>query len=70
MSKKAIKSMIRPNNYLGNNFKKGECCFCHNIYNNYGNNALPVKDARCCDKCNGEIVIPFRLGCFAIKKFS
>ena len=26
-----------------------------------GNNAQPVKDGRCCDKCNKEIVIPTRI---------
>jgi len=26
-----------------------------------GNNADPVNDGRCCDKCNWEVVIPKRL---------
>jgi len=26
-----------------------------------GHNALPVKEGRCCDKCNQEKVIPARL---------
>jgi hypothetical protein len=27
----------------------------------YGNNADPVSEGRCCDRCNGEIVIPARV---------
>jgi hypothetical protein len=26
-----------------------------------GNNAQPVKDGRCCDQCNTEIVLPARI---------
>ena len=27
----------------------------------HGNNAQPVNDGRCCDKCNWETVIPARI---------
>ena len=47
------------------------CCICGNlvevkmhegkVYWNQGENALPVKDGRCCLKCNWEIVVPARL---------
>lgn len=37
------------------------CCICHEpIINGYGNNAQPVMDGTCCDKCNIERVIPMR----------
>ena len=44
-------------------YDKGTCCLCGNEYDNFGNNAQPVKDGRCCDACNWEKVIPARLGC-------
>ena len=47
-----------------------ECCICENeiekkyhngkMYWDSGNNAQPVKDGRCCDRCNTKIVIPVR----------
>tara|TARA_R100000081_G_C4636973_1_gene75930 strand:- start:210 stop:407 length:198 start_codon:yes stop_codon:yes gene_type:complete len=27
----------------------------------HGNNAQPINDGRCCDKCNWEVVIPARI---------
>jgi len=49
------------------------CCICNNsveektddngvIYWNQGENAMPVAEGRCCDKCNWDVVIPARLG--------
>lgn len=38
-----------------------KCCFCKKDAGEYGNNANPIMDARCCDACNEEKVIPFRL---------
>jgi hypothetical protein len=32
------------------------------VYWDQGNNAEPVNDGRCCDKCNMTVVIPARLG--------
>jgi len=37
------------------------CNICKENYIGYGNNAQPVSDGRCCDKCNFSIVIPARL---------
>lgn len=39
----------------------GNCSICGNQYKRYGNNALPINDGRCCDKCNNDIVIPERI---------
>lgn len=36
------------------------CSICGKNYEGYGNNAQPVNDGRCCDECNGTIVIPRR----------
>ena len=46
-----------------------KCCICKKEIEvkgtwNKGNNANPVKDGRCCDKCDNEIVIPFRIKSF------
>ena len=38
-----------------------ECCICHEHFSGYGNNANPVVDGICCDKCNAQVVIPCRL---------
>lgn len=44
-----------------------KCCICGNEIpvTSYGwsegNNAQPVKDGRCCDKCNDEVVMPARI---------
>jgi hypothetical protein len=32
------------------------------VYWDQGNNAEPINDGRCCDKCNMTVVIPARLG--------
>ena len=37
------------------------CSICHMPYSEYGNNARPVNDGRCCDRCNKEVVIPARI---------
>ena len=39
-----------------------ECCFddCEEIFK-YGNNALPLREAKCCDECNSTKVIPARM---------
>ena len=41
----------------------GKCAICSHIYVYSGNNPAPVindDDARCCSKCNAEVVIPAR----------
>ena len=42
------------------NDKEGTCCICGKQYDNYGNNAKPYKDGRCCDECNDKLVLPLR----------
>lgn len=46
-----------------------KCCLCgqeiktDNAYS-FGNNPFPIctiENARCCDKCNNAIVVPFRI---------
>jgi len=37
------------------------CCFCGEEINGWGNNALPLKEDRCCDECNISKVIPERM---------
>jgi len=32
------------------------CCLCNRKYIGYGNNALPLKDGRCCDECNSKVI--------------
>ena len=44
---------------LGND-KEGTCCICGKHYDNYGNNAKPYKEGRCCDECNDKRVLPMR----------
>lgn len=44
-----------------------KCCLCGKKIEvklgwSKGNNALPLKDGRCCDECNLLKVIPARLG--------
>lgn len=38
-----------------------ECSICGAIYYGFGNNAWPVNNGRCCDRCNREAVIPERI---------
>ena len=40
---------------------KNKCCLCGNEIIGYGNNANPISDGRCCDKCNIDKVIPERI---------
>ena len=40
------------------------CCICGKTFNGYGNNPYPVskdENAKCCDQCNLDAVIPARL---------
>ena len=44
--------------------RNGQCCFCGKPYSDYGNNPAPVdmrENARCCNECNANIVIPARI---------
>ena len=38
-----------------------ECCICRGKLGKYGNNAKPVMNGRCCDRCNRDLVIPVRI---------
>lgn len=38
------------------------CSICKDKISGWGNNAAPVNDGTCCDKCNWTVVIPTRLG--------
>ena len=41
-----------------------ECCICHKIFTDWGNDPWPVvkdDDARCCDACNDRVVLAARL---------
>ena len=38
-----------------------KCVICGNEIVGFCNNALPVKDGRCCGACNDTVVIPTRL---------
>lgn len=40
------------------------CCICGERIAGYGNCSQPVKDGRCCDKCNVKVVIPRRIELF------
>lgn len=40
------------------------CCICGKEFEGYGNNPWPFcddEDARCCDDCNRDTIIPARL---------
>lgn len=55
------------NKKVGDIMKKTyKCCFCNKKFNNFGNNALPLKEGTCCDICNIKYVIPERLKHFKI----
>lgn len=37
------------------------CSICHKKLKGAGNNAKPVNDGRCCDRCDNEVVTPARI---------
>ena len=42
--------------------KEWKCCICGKKFSGYGNNPWPLKkEGICCDKCNEEKVIPYRI---------
>lgn len=46
------------------NNQENVCCICGKRFTGWGNNPWPViedEDARCCDACNDEKVVPARL---------
>lgn len=46
---------------LEEDMEKQNCAICGKPIVGFGNNALPVAEGKCCDKCNQEVVIPARL---------
>lgn len=46
---------------MGNYKEVGICSICGKPYTNWGNNAQPVNNGRCCDTCNYMKVIPARI---------
>ena len=49
------------------------CCFCNKVINGYGNNPWPASkdpEARCCDYCNMDVVIPARIWAMKANKFA
>ena len=40
------------------------CSICQSEFTEWGNNAQPVNDGRCCNDCNATVVIPARLRMF------
>lgn len=38
-----------------------KCSICGKNYKGYGNNAQPINNGECCDKCNLNVVVPTRL---------
>lgn len=79
-SPESRKTMIETLNNLGIKLDEDEslkkdkeenkkvCVICGKEYDGYGNNAQPVKDGKCCDKCNQEVVIPARLKKMGLKE--
>jgi len=37
------------------------CCLCGKSFKGFGNNAMPIKEGVCCDKCNAEKVVTERI---------
>ena len=38
-----------------------DCSICKDDIKDYGHNAQPINNGRCCDLCNSTFVIPFRI---------
>jgi hypothetical protein len=41
--------------------KTFDCVLCGKTSQGFGNNALPVAQGRCCDRCDHLVVLPARL---------
>lgn len=37
--------------------KTAICSICFRKYEGFGNNAQPINDGRCCDGCNGLVIL-------------
>lgn len=40
---------------------KSLCILCDKEFEGHGHSAAPVKEGRCCSKCNYQVVIPHRI---------
>ena len=38
-----------------------KCCICGEEFEGYGNNPAPVAGKVCCDKCNNNVIVPYRV---------
>lgn len=38
-----------------------KCVICKAKYEGYGNNAMPIIEGRCCNDCDGRLVVPLRI---------
>lgn len=43
------------------NPEKKKCCICGSEFEGYGNNPAPVAGKYCCDKCNNNVIVPYRV---------
>ena len=47
------------------------CCICGAPIEGFGNNPYPcvsIENARCCDECNQNVVIPARIAKFVMRE--
>jgi len=44
-----------------------KCTICKETITGYGNNAQPINDGRCCDKCNDSHVVPLRIALLSVR---
>ena len=47
-----------------------KCVLCNKNSKGYGNNAQPKAEGRCCDKCNYEVVLPYRIADIQLREIS
>lgn len=40
-----------------NKEKPLECSICFRMFTEFGNNAEPINEGRCCDSCNTKVVL-------------
>ena len=50
------------------NMRTLTCSICDSEYTGWGNNAWPINEGRCCDGCNGLVLLE-RLTNMHLKKF-
>lgn len=41
--------------------KVRHCCVCGDEIDGYGNNPSPIAGKCCCDKCNNNVIVPYRV---------